>query len=214
LRPDARRGGSGAPARPGPARPRGAPRFGAAALLALATWLLAGCAVAPPGIPVPGPEIAYVDAPFTAVGRLSARRGPDAVAVHFAWTHRPPRDELSVTSPLGQTVAELAGDAAARRVEVRTADGRRAEASDWATLTERALGFPLPVSGLAAWIRGAPHPNAAYTREADREGRVAVLRQDGWEVVYDYPDAAARGPLRLRLTYPELEIRVVIDEWR
>ena len=194
--------------------PRGGPRVGGAALVALGVWLLAACAGAPPGMPARGPEIAYVDTPFTAEGRLSARHGQDAVAVRFAWMHRPPRDELSVTSPLGQTVAELSGDAAGRRVEVRTADGRHAEAADWVTLTERALGFPLPVTGLVAWIRGAPHPDAAYTLEADREGRVAVLRQDGWEVVYDYPDAAARGPLRLRLSYPEFEIRVVIDEWR
>jgi len=134
--------------------------------------------------------------------------------VHFAWSHRPPLDDLAVTSPLGQTVAELSGDAVLRRVEVRTADGQRAEAADWTTLTERALGFPLPVSGLVAWIRGSPHPGAAYTREIDREGRVSVLRQDGWEVVYDYPDVAARRPLRLRIMYPEFEIRVVVDEWR
>lgn len=214
MRADARPGGSQARAQGGIASPHAAPRFGGVALVALCIGLLAACAGVPPGGPAPGPRIDYVDTPFTAVGRLSARRGQDAVAVSFAWAHRPPRDELSVTSPLGQTVAELSGDASARRVEVRTADGRSAEAGDWATLTERALGFPLPVSGLVAWIRGAPHPGAAYTLEADREGRVAVLRQDGWEVVYDYPDAAAGRPLRLRLSYPELEIRVVIDEWR
>jgi outer membrane lipoprotein LolB len=184
------------------------------ALVAIGALLLAACAATPPEAVGPGPEVAYVDVPFTAAGRLSARHGREAVAVHFSWTHRPPRDELSVTSPLGQTVAELSGDAAQSRVEVRTADGRRAEAADWTTLTVQALGFPLPVEGLAAWIRGSPRPGAAYTREPDRDGRLAVLRQDGWEIVYDYSDSAARTPLRLRITYPEFEIRVVVDEWR
>ena len=180
--------------------------------VALVALLLTGCALTSNTILLSG-EIRFVDTPFTAEGRLSARHARDAVAVNFAWTHDPPRDELAVTSPLCQTVAELSGNAAAGRVEVRTADGRHAEAADWTTLTERALGFPLPVSGLSAWIRGAPRPGAPFTAEADREGRVALLRQDGWEVVYDYPDAAARLPLRLIVTYPEFEIRVVVDRW-
>ena len=189
-------------------------RLTRAALVASVALLLAACAGAPPGPAVPGPEFAFVDTPFVAEGRLSARHGRDAVAVHFAWSHQPPRDDLAVTSPLGQTVAELSGDAAIRRVEARTADGRHAEAADWTTLTERALGFPLPVTGLAAWLRATPRAGAAYTVETDREGRVAVLRQDGWEVVYDYPEAGAKRPSRLRLTDPEFEIRVAVDRWR
>lgn len=175
--------------------------------------LVTACAGVP-GAQRPAPEFTFADLPFAADGRLSARHAGDAVAVHFTWRHDPPRDELIVTSPLGQTVAELSGDTAASRVQVRMADGRRAEAADWPTLTERALGFPLPVSGLAAWIRAEPRRGSAYAVEADDEGRVALLRQDGWEVVYDYADAAARTPLRVRVTYPEFEIRVVIDRWR
>ena len=180
----------------------------------MAALLVAACAGTPPGTRRPAPEFAFADPPYAVDGRLSARHAGDAVAVHFAWRHDPPRDELIVTTPLGQTVAELSGDTAAGRVEVRMADGRRAQASDWPTLTERALGFPLPVSGLAAWIRAEPRRGSAYSVEADAEGRVAVLRQDGWEVVYTYADAAARRPARLFLSYPDVEVRVVIDAWR
>lgn len=190
-----------------------APRHAIGRLLAIGATLLAACAP-PPAAIAPGSLPPYVDTPFAADGRLSARRGDDAVAVSFAWEHRPPRDALTVTSPLGQTVAELSGDAAAHRVEVRTADGRRAEASDWMSLTEHALGFPLPVAGLAAWARGSPQPGSAYAVETDAQGRVALLRQEGWEIVYDYPDASAQLPRRLRITYPGLEIRVVIVAWR
>lgn len=134
--------------------------------------------------------------------------------MRFDWRHEPPRDEIAVSSPLGQTIAELSGDAAAGRVDVRTADGRQLTAADWMALTEQTLGFPLPVTGLAAWIRGEPRRGAAYTIESDRMGRVTLLRQDGWEVVYDYADASARVPNRLRAGYPDLELRVVIDQWR
>ena len=149
-----------------------------------------------------------------AEGRLSARRAQDAVSVRFDWRHEPPRDWIAVSSPLGQTIAELSGDAAAGRVDVRTAEGRELRAADWMALTEQALGFPLPVSGLAAWIRGKPHRGTTYTVESDASGRVTVLRQDGWEVVYDYADEAARVPMRLRASYPDLELRVAIEQWR
>ena len=46
-------------------------------------------------------KLGPVDQPFAIDGRMSARRGNDAVAVSFAWTHSPPRDELVVTTPLG-----------------------------------------------------------------------------------------------------------------
>ena len=188
-------------------------RVMARALAACAALLLAACAGPSPSGTAPVLPFAAAEEPFAAEGRLSARYGSKGATVHFAWSHYPPRDDLTVTSPLGQTIAELSGDASAGRVEVRTAEGRRDEAPDWTTLTERTLGFRLPVEGLAAWIRAAPHADAAYSIETDREGRVSLLRQAGWEIVYDYPDPLARRPGRLRISYPDLEIRMVIDRW-
>ena len=150
------------------------------------------------------------DAPFTIDGRLSVRRGTEALAGNFTWKHAPPRDELVVSSPLGQTVAEISGDASTARYELRRADGRREVAHDWSALTDRALGAPLPVAGLAAWIVGAPRANAAHSIEEDASGRPLVLRQDGWEIVYVYADADTRLPMRLQLTQHELEVRIVV----
>ena len=108
------------------------------------------------------------DEPFAIEGRLSARRGNDAVAVAFTWTHTPPRDEFVVTTPLGGAVAEMSGDASTHRIDVRTADGRADAASDWATLTERVVGFPVPVDGLAFWAQGVPRPEAPHAKEMRR----------------------------------------------
>jgi outer membrane lipoprotein LolB len=132
------------------------------------------------------------DEAFAIEGRLSARRGNDAVSVSFVWNHAPPKDHFVVTNPLGATVAEMSGDSSARRVEVRAADGRTDSASDWSALTERFVGFPLPVEGLAFWARGSPRPGTAQTAEADAAGRLHVLRQDGCEIVYTYADDPAR----------------------
>lgn len=183
--------------------------FPLSAVLAL---VVAACAIAPTAPPPAAVPIR--DEPFGMDGRLSARRGNDAVSVAFAWTHASPRDDLVLTSPLGQAVAELAGDASTGRVEVRMADGRREEASGWAELTERVVGFPLPVGGLAWWARGAARADAPHAVEYDAAGRANVLRQDGCEIVYAYDDGSTRRPSRLRLVCHDVEMRIVIDRWR
>jgi len=174
--------------------------------------LLCACA-ATPSQPPPSAAPA-VDAPFAIDGRLSVRRGTEALAANFSWRHAPPRDELIVSTPLGQTLAEISGDAATRRYELTRSEGRRETADDWAALTERALGAPLPVAGLAAWISGAPRMNAPHSLETDAMGRALVLRQDGWEIVYAYADAEARSPMRLQLTQADLEVRIVVLDRR
>jgi len=180
-----------------------------AAALALA---LAGCAGVPRAVRSPVPFAA--DAAFAIDGRLSARRGQDAIAIAFSWAHAPPRDEFVVSSPLGQAIAELTGDASIPRVEVRTADGRRDEATDWGILTERVVGFALPVRGLARWTQGAPRADAPYDVEIDTEGRIGVLRQDGCEIVYAYADDSVLRPTVLRVRCHDLELRIAIDRWR
>jgi outer membrane lipoprotein LolB len=187
------------------------PRAASPALVAAVAFVVAGCVSAPfaplPALPLPAA------APFTIDGRLSARRGNDAISVSFAWMHATPRDEFVVTTPFGAAVAELSGDASTRRVEVRTADGRHEVASDWATLTERMVGFPLPVAALAFWARGAPRADAPHAVEFDSAGRVDVLRQDGCEIVYAYADGAAQLPSRLRVACHDIELRIIIDRW-
>ncbi len=174
----------------------------------VAACLLAGCAaapvVAPPIVPLAS------DAQFAIDGRMSARRGKEGATANFTWRHAPPRDELVVTTPLGQALAEISGDRSTSRFELRLADGRREEAPGWAALTERALGAPVPVEGLASWIRGLPRAGAPFTAEPDSAGRVTVLRQDGWDILYAYADDSAREPSRLQLTQADLEIRIVV----
>ena len=136
------------------------------------------------------------------------RHGSEGVTASFQWQHAPPRDELELTTPLGQTVARLSGDAAQGLARVQLADGRALEAPDWASLTERALGFPLPVSGLVAWLRGGPHGGSPYATEMEGT-RIAVLRQDGWEIAFDYAEGTL--PARLRMTYPGVEVRIALE---
>ena len=170
--------------------------------------ILAGCAGVPPG---GGNAPVLADRAFETEGRLTARHGNDAVTAHFRWVHAPPRDALELSTPLGQIVAELSGDSAAHEAEVRLSDGRSLRAGDWATLTQRALGFPLPVAGLASWVRGGAHADGPYQSETDARGRTTLLRQDGWEIVFDYADDSSETPMRMRMSYPDVEVRIALD---
>jgi outer membrane biogenesis lipoprotein LolB len=73
------------------------------------------------------------------------------------------------------------------------------------------------VQGLSFWIQGTSRPGTPFTLEAGEDGRVTVLRQDGWSIVYQAyaPTADATWrPSRLVLTYPDVELRIAIDRWQ
>ena len=182
------------------------------AALAAVAAVLAACASLPPSPPAAGEALNSVDAPFSLGGRISARRGDAGISGNFAWTHDAQRDAIDLASPLGQTLAQLSGNA--QEVSVRLSDGRVESASSWSALTQKAFGVTIPVDGLAWWIRALPRPQARYDVERDAAGRVSALRQDGWDVVYAYADEASRQPVRTTLRYPgadPIEVRVVVD---
>ena len=178
------------------------------------TALVAGCAPLQPAPESVTVDRALLAAPFTAEGRLSARRGNDGIAGQFTWQHESSHDKFELTSPLGQRIARLEGDTAGVRIE--TSNGRVDTAQDWDTLTGRAFGLTLPVRGLSAWLRGLPRDGSRFTVERDPRERPALLRQDGWEVTYAYTDDAAMQAARLILRYPgvePIEVRIVVDRW-
>lgn len=160
-----------------------------------------------------GPKVGIAsagDRGFELAGRLSARHGNEAAAASFRWTHRSDRDELVLVTPFGQTLAKLDGNDVLVRLELP--DGRVAQAPDWEALTANVLGAPIPLRGLSWWVRGVPHPGSAHSIERDADARAKVLHQDGWEIVYAYGGDGAR-PSRLRLAYPDVEIRLVLDSF-
>ena len=172
---------------------------------------IGGCASVPPA-PTTQAPVTTVDAPFVIGGRMSARRGDAGVAGAFSWTHGAGHDAIELATPLGQTLARLESDAG--NVTVHLSDGRVETAPTWRALTEKAFGVTIPVDGLAFWIRAVPRPDARYSIERDAAGRVALLRQDGWDVLYAYADDAAQKPFRVTLSYPgadPVEVRVVVD---
>ncbi len=60
-----------------------------------------------------------------------------------------------------------------------------------------------------------PQADSQAQVERDAEGRIVVLRQDGWEVRYQRygSDKADSLPTRLLLSRDNLQVQLLIDEW-
>lgn len=132
---------------------------------------------------------------FSLSGRIAARYRDESFIGNIAWRHARDGDELLISTPTGQGVAEIVrqGDA----VRLKTAEPREYRDNDPEALTERVLGFRIPIDGLADWVQGRPSPR---------------LEDRGWRVEYQDYDAERR-PTRLRLTYQGIELRLAISQW-
>ncbi|KZE33434.1 outer membrane lipoprotein LolB [Crenobacter luteus] len=172
-----------------------------------AALLLAACAT--PERPfVPGPasvQLSPVDAPFSAAGRIAVNADGRGHYGNFEWRHAPDRDELSILSPVGSTVARLTRDGDGVALE---ADGKTHRAPDVETLTEETLGYPLPLENLVWWIRGLPAPDEPAERV---DGGIA---QQGWRIRFVADEGGSPVPRRVEMVRDGLSIRLVTHRWQ
>ncbi len=188
-------------------------------LLLLLAGSLAACAQLSahlPGFGAPASAL-VLPAPlsdFRLEGRVSLKANEESFSGGMTWRHAAGRQELLLSSPLGQGVAELRGDE--QGVELRDAEGRLRRAVDAEDLVRQALGVTMPLKGLAWWVTGNPRPGEPYQAEPDGDGRLAVLSQDGWRIEFSrYAQVGGRifpGKLVARRG-DDLEIRLVVDKW-
>lgn len=81
---------------------------------------------------------------------------------------------------------------------------------------QQQLGWSLPVSSLADWIRGLPADHSQYRLEHDDTGFPQRLEQDGWQIDYrDWVEVESLWlPRRLIMEYDDLRVTLVVTEWR
>jgi outer membrane lipoprotein LolB len=180
--------------------------------------LLAACAGPGPGrqdaCESNGPACAAIGASFAIEGRISVKYGDQSLSGKFDWSHSQERDELNLATPLGTQVAQIVRDGAG--VLLTNSRQEQYRAPDVESLTERQLGWRLPLVGLADWVRGRAQEGATAQARRGENGRLAELRESDWVIEYSYGDPP-NLPRRLILNYTKagkpLEIRLVIDTW-
>ncbi len=178
----------------------------------LSAGVLVGCASAPP-VPQPVVRPAQAEqAVFALTGRLAIRHDGERASAGVRWSHRSGADEILLFTPIGQTMARIGRDT--QGVVLDTSDKHYA-ARDTGELTQRVLGWRLPLEGLRYWVLALPAPENNAGIEHGANGQVSMLRQDGWAIRYtryaaQTPDSL---PLRMSLQREEVEIQLLIDEW-
>jgi len=184
------------------------------------TGALAACA----GLrgPMPGEAAKPILSPARAAisdylltGRIAATHGQQRYAVNFTWQHSAVRDEIFLTTPLGQGIAELTRDSAGARLT--TAERREFRAPDWHELAVQVFGLALPLSALPRWLL-ANVPAQALRVSYDRFGRPQQMLVDDWQVTYlEYAsDAVDALPALVELKregVEAIEVRFKLDEW-
>jgi outer membrane lipoprotein LolB len=146
---------------------------------------------------------------FTLGGRIAVRSEQNRYSGELSWRHTPTDDNILISGPLGQGLAELVRDASG--AHLTTAERREYSAPDLDQLASQVFGFGLPLAGMAHWIVG----NADTTQRDDaaRPQRAVV---DGWSIEYlDWEEESANAlPLLIEMRRDELEVRLKIIEWQ
>lgn len=189
--------------------------------VALALALLAGCAgrpATPEGGRQPGgweAQQARVEAldTWTLIGKAGLRTPEESTSANLDWSQYPHYYRLLISGPFGSGRNLLEGREG--RFTLTTAEGRF-EAETPEALMREQLGWSLPVGALGDWIRGLPAPERPYRLETDTLGFPRHLQQDGWVIEYrDWTQVASLWlPRRLVMTYDEVRVTLVVNEWR
>lgn len=129
----------------------------------------------------------------------------------LTWRRDAKGDHLLISDPLGRGVASLDHPANSNFL-LQLADGSQREAADPEQLLDEALGAPLPLAELAAWVAACPGAGALV--EPDAAGRPWRLRESGWLVTYRYDDETSPRPARLDASLESvLKLRLAFENW-
>jgi outer membrane lipoprotein LolB len=183
-------------------------RFRSCAALAVCAALAACTTLSPTYEPVQRAPA------FDLVGRVAVNYDGRAFSSGVRWQHQADRDEISLLTPVGQTLAHIVADSSG--ATLTGADRQQIQADDVESLTRRGLGWELPLTRLAWWVRAEIVPGGVIGEVTrDPEGRLVGLVQDGWRVVIVHrpSDEGSAFPQRLELAREGYQIRLVIDNW-
>ena len=142
---------------------------------------------------------------FNASGRLAVKQNDKGSYANFDWDSNGKMQQLSVNTPLGNTVGELCQDS--RGVVAIASNGETYQAATASELSERLMGFAIPVESLDLWAHGYYADNQPHT--VDEQGR---LLQAGWKIERQVD--AEGHPRLLVLDNQQLSIRLAFNDYQ
>lgn len=192
-------------------------RLAVVALCALLSACAARGPVAPAGVPSSFPDrMAALEllGDWSLQGRLALKGPRDSASGSVHWWQGRESFDLRLHGAFGRGAMRLTENTAGARLE--RADEAPIEASSAAVLIADALpDTPLPLASLRYWVTGRPAPGAVDAQQLDADNRLALLRQDGWEIRYlEYqPVPPWALPSKLHATRGDIELRLAVKQW-
>lgn len=135
---------------------------------------------------------------FQLTGKIGVRTPQQSGSAFYAWAQQDQRFAIELTGALGIGQTRIEGGNGQFSLENNTSG--RLEADSAEALLKQATGWQAPISQLPRWVMGMPIA-ADSPATYDSQTRLATLTEQGWQVRFDYLDAAQpRRPSRLIMT--------------
>ena len=151
---------------------------------------------------------------FALDGRIAVHYRDHTTLANLHWRHDAVSDTLTLSTPLGQTVAVLTRDSQG----VTLTDNRQHihSAPTMEDLTGQMLGWRLPLQNLAYWIVGSAMPDLPYRLQTEPATGALQLIQSDWLITYKRWTALAGTELPANLTVSgqDMTVRLVVSNWR
>ncbi len=150
---------------------------------------------------------------FTLNGRIGVQTEGKGFSGGLNWLHDNANDDITLRSPLGGQVASIKRTSA--QVTLEDAKGHVISAANAETLTQNALGWKLPLAGLADWSLGRPTNSTIQASTWDEQGKLSTLKQDGWEIEYqNYADNnGVFLPSKILLKSEKVNLKLLVENW-
>ncbi|MBQ5940011.1 outer membrane lipoprotein LolB [Massilia sp. AB1] len=180
---------------------------------------LAGCATT--RAPLSTATVGAYRETIDLAGKLSVNYIKDgkqeSLSGNFTWDQAPGRIDVSLASPLGQTIATIV--VTPQGATLTQANRPPRTAADIDGLTQQTLGWTLPVSGLRDWLQGYAL-DAEGKRFAASPANNSVVTKDGWRLRFvSWQDETSAQPIPRRIDaersaagdIQDLAIRIVVN---
>lgn len=149
---------------------------------------------------------------FNLKGKIGVQADRNSFSGSMHWQHALETDNIALFSPLGSQVADI--KKTPTFVKLTDNQGQAITEKSAEALTEKVLGWQLPLVGLSDWVLGRPSHTGLSDREWDDDGKLIKLTQNGWHIEYtEYTNMGAyQLPTKMHLQHGNVNIKLVIQQ--
>lgn len=150
---------------------------------------------------------------FSLQGRIGVQTNSKGFSGGLQWQHAIASDNISLYSPLGGQVAQITKSS--NQITLTDANGKQLSAANAETLTYNALGWSLPLTGLADWSLGRPSKSPIQASTWDEQGLLTTLNQDGWKIEFsNYIEQNGYWlPGKIFLKSDQVNLKLLVENW-